>query len=113
MDFPNIQKPPYGGLTEEYEDNSLISEFEDGSQQSRKKFTRSRRTYKLSWDFLSNADYQTLKNFIVNQVSHSALAFNWTNPVTNEVIEVRCIEFPAWTVNNPGYWSGELKLQEV
>lgn len=113
MNFPTIDKPPYGGISEEYEDNSLISEFEDGSQQSRKKFTRSRRTFKLAWKILTDTEYRTLRNFIVNQACHAANVFNWTHPLTNEVVEVRCIEFPAWKAIAEGYWSGELTLKEV
>lgn len=113
MDFPNIAIPPYGGIEEEYEDNSLITEFEDGSQQSRKKMPRSRRIYTLTWKILSNADYAVLKNFIVNTAVHACNVFNWTNPLTEEVIEVRCTKFDKWRAAYHGFWTGSIELTEV
>lgn len=113
MDFPTIQQPTFP-LKIEYENTSIMSEFEDGSVQSRNKFTRSRRTFTISWDFLSQNDYTTLFGFIKNTCKFSALPFNWVNPQSNETIEVRATGgFDTWQLRETNYWSGELTLQEV
>lgn len=113
MNFPNITKPSYP-MKVEYQDTSIRSEFEDGSTQSRSKFTRSRRTFYLNWNFLSHAEYTTLFNFIRNTCKFSANAFNWVNPADNTTVEVRVIGgFDGWQLHETSYWSGELTLQEV
>ena len=42
VNFPASIDPPAWPFECEYENNSIISKFEDGSQQSRRKFTKSR-----------------------------------------------------------------------
>lgn len=112
MDFPNIQRPDYK-MKERSEDTSIISKFEDGSQQSRTKFTRSRRIWELEWKLLPNTDHQTLITFIRTQAKFSAVAFFWTNPVSNERVEVRITDVKDFTYDIPNYWSGGLTLTEV
>ena len=46
--FPEIANPDYP-FTLVPEDNSISSTFEDGTVQSRVKFTRSRDSYQLTW----------------------------------------------------------------
>lgn len=124
MDFPNIKKPSYS-MGVKPENTSIISQFEDGSQQSRQKFTKSRRKFALKWNKLPDADYETLFDFIINQCKFSALPFYWTNPkakgidpVTHEPIyetlEVRITDgFDSWDLTDVTYWQGSLELTEV
>ena len=122
ISFPNIQAPTFPYECE-YEDNSIISKFEDGTQQSRKKFTKSRRKWTLKWENLSRADYKTLMNFIVNTVSFSALSFQWVEwdskddvvggVVTPETVTVRVTKVGKWTNNALHYWGGTIELTEV
>jgi len=113
MDWPNIRKPGFP-LKVEYENTSLKSAFEDGSVQSRNKFTRSRRTFTLQWTYMSDADHTTLFNFITGTCHFSAASFNWTYPGTNTVIEVRAVDgFDTWQWNKGKYWTGSIVLQEV
>lgn len=113
MDFPNIRKPSYAmGFSPE--DNSIASKFEDGSVQSRQKFTRSRRTFKLKWEKLSNADYIALETFIRTQSHFKALPFYWTNPHTSEKILVRYMDgMDSWELVEVNLWSGKIELAEV
>jgi hypothetical protein len=118
IDFPSTIPAPSYPFECEYEDNSIISRFEDGSQQSRRKFTRSRRKWTLKWDMMTREEYQTLMNFIANTVFFSANSFNWINSDTldeanPETVEVRITKVGKWTNNALHYWSGDIELTEV
>ncbi len=111
LTFPiTIPNPEYP-FKVEHEDNSIATKFEDGTVQSRLKFTRSRQTWTLKWNGLPQNHYNTLKNFIVNVAKHQANRFNWTDPTDNTVYSVRCIKFDEEMVfiNN---WNIEIQLQE-
>lgn len=112
MNFPSSIPNPEYPFKVEHEDNSITSKFEDGTVQSRLKFTKSRRTWTLKWNGLKQAYYNTLENFIVNSAKHQAVVFNWTIPNTSTVVAVRCIKFDSEMVfiNN---WDVEIQLQEV
>lgn len=66
--FPEIRAPSYP-IGMEVEDNSLRSNFEDGSMQSRVKFTRSRAKYTLKWNSLPQDEYEILYEFITKKSS--------------------------------------------
>lgn len=123
ISFPNIAKPSYP-LGIEFENNSLMSKFEDGTVQSRPKFTRSRRTFTVKWDGLRNEEYLILENFIRNVVKYSAETFLWVNPATynsgdiyslieEETIEVRIANVGKAEMTVLDRWNVELTLQEV
>ena len=117
--FPTNIKDPAFPFECEYENNSIISKFEDGSQQSRRKFTRSRRKWTLKWNHIPREHYLILMNFIANTVSFSAKSFNWTNTDSlddqggAEVVEVRVTNVGKWTNDAMHYWSGTVELTEV
>ena len=115
--FPNISNPAYP-FTESFENNSLMSKFEDGTVLSRPKFTKSRRTWKLKWQGLPSNEYVLLRDFIRNTVKYSAKTFMWTNPASlsfpeRETVEVRITEVGEWNSNVLDKWDGEITLQEV
>lgn len=117
ISFPNISKPSYP-LSIGLENNSIMSKFEDGTVQSRPKFTRSRRTFKVKWNGLPNDEYLLLENFIRNEAKYSAETFLWKNPATynttnEEIVEVRIIEAPEAQMTVLNRWDVELTLQEV
>ena len=111
MNFPSSIPNPEYPFKVEHEDNSITSKFEDGSVQSRLKFTKSRKTWTLKWNGMKQTHYDTLENFIVNTAKHAANKFNWTNPTNNTTYEVRCIKFDSEMefINN---WNVEVQLQE-
>ena len=118
IDFPSTIPAPSYPFECEYEDNSIISKFEDGSQQSRRKFTRSRRKWKLKWNRLTRAEYLDLMSFITGTVYFSALSFNWVNSdskddTTPETVEVRVTNVGTWSNDVLHYWSGSIELTEV
>lgn len=112
ISFPNISQPSYP-LKETPEDNSIRSQFEDGSLQSRRKFTRSRMKYHISWSHLPLEEYIDLMYFIQNEVYGSALSFMWTHPQTGKQIEVRITNVETFQLNTVDYYSGGLELTEV
>lgn len=119
IQFPISIDPPAWPFDCEYEDNSIITKFEDGSQQSRRKFTRSRRKWTLKWKYLPREQYLTLMKFISETVSFSSRSFNWTNTDSvddqggAEVVEVRVTRVGKWTNEALHYWSGTIELTEV
>lgn len=110
--FPAIQPPSYG-LDVEIEDNTLRTTMEDGSVLTRRKFTRNRRTFTLSWNTLPTADYVKLMDFLTGTVHMGALPFTWTMPETKKTFTVRLKSMDKFSLKNPGRWSGSLTLEEV
>lgn len=119
INFPTNISAPAFPFECEYENNSIISKFEDGSQQSRRKFTRSRRKWTLKWNHIPREQYLTLMNFISQTVSFSARSFNWQNTDSlddqggPETVEVRITNVGKWTNDALHYWSGTIELTEV
>lgn len=111
MNFPTLPNPEYP-FEPEYEDNSISSKFEDGTVQSRLKFTKSRTTWTLKWESMKQSDFFVLENFVKNQAHFKAKTFNWINPVDNLTYVVRCMEFKA-RLKVVNYWEVELKIQEA
>lgn len=115
INFPNISPPSYP-FKEKIEDNSIRSKFEDGSMQSRKKFTRSRDTFTVTWNNLPGNEYRILKNFIKNTVNYSAESFVWTYPAFKGDVStrrVRITDVQESQCNNLDYWTVTLELTEV
>lgn len=117
--FPADIKQPAFPFECEYEDNSIVSKFEDGTQQSRKKFTRSRRKWTLQWNHIPREDYLKLMRFVSETVSFAALSFNWVNTDSvddtggSEIVEVRVTNMGKWTNDAYHYWSGSIEITEV
>ncbi|WP_455655881.1 hypothetical protein [Phascolarctobacterium sp.] len=110
--FPDIKPPSYPiGMT--VEDNSIRSNFEDGSMQSRVKFTRSRAKYTLKWNSLPQAEYDVLYKFITETVKYSAQSFMWTNPATKKTLEVRITNVSGAELKTLAFWTITLELTEV
>ena len=112
MDFPSTIPAPQYPMDYEPEDNSIRTKFEDGTVQSRLKFTRSRKTWKLTWKNLKQNYFSVLDNFVVNVAKHSANRFNWLNPTNNTTYLVICTKYNARIVT-VDQWDVELELQEV
>jgi hypothetical protein len=109
-DFPNIGKP--NSIEEEWEDQGMSSRMEDGLEISRARFTRSRGTWVLHWNYLSDSDYDALMCFYKDTVKGKAEKFYWVHPVSALTYEVRFAEKNKFT-RDPMYWSGSVTLREV
>ncbi len=110
--FPDIQKPSFP-LDVENEDNTIRSTMEDGTVVSRRKFTKIRKTFTLTWDALPNADYETLDDFLRNTAYMGAVPFSWTNPRNGTVYTVRLKSMDKFEAKAVSIWSGSITLEEV
>lgn len=121
--FPKISLPNYP-LTNSFEDNSAKSQFEDGSMQSRLKFTRSREKFKVVWNHLPDNEWRILKHFIIHKAKFSANSFMWLDPSTVDSdygrndphqrwIEVRLTAVDDVKLTGIDHWSVTLELTEV
>lgn len=116
--FPTIQPPSYP-LKNKIEDVSLQSTMENGITISRPKFTRARETFNLQWNALPANDFSLLRTFFKTVVYGGSQSFQWTypqivgDPYAGQAFAVRfaggTIEF---TTSTPGYYTGELVIQE-
>lgn len=112
-DFPTgIRNPDYP-LDEQLADPTLRSEFEDGSQQTRPKHTRIRRTFSVEWNSLPDAEKQMLEDFYCNVAKAGAVAFNWTEPVSGKRYAVRFGAAPKVKAKMLHYWTVSITLIEV
>ena len=111
LGFPQIAPPVYP-LNEDWEDVGISNGFEDGTEQSRARFTRSRGTWVLHWTALKDSDYQTLMNFWRKDVKGKSQLFNWTHPITGIIYTVRFVEKKPFELVAPGIWSGEITMRE-
>lgn len=111
--FPSDIVSPSWPFTVEYEDTSITSKFEDGSMQSRSKFTRSRRKWNLKWKNISQTDFDKLMDFVVNTAKFAAHSFMWLVPDTDTRVEVRITSVGKWSNDDTVYWNGSLELTEV
>ena len=109
--FPNIAPPHY--ITEDWEDVGIMSPMEDGSVISRARFTRSRGTWTIGWNCLSQADYAILMNFYRNQCKGVSEKFEWIHPITKQVYVVRMIGKEPFERLGVVGWTGEITLMEA
>ena len=112
LEFPSIA-PPVFPLDEDWEDVGISAGFEDGTEQSRAKFTRSRGIWVLRWTALKEADYQELMSFWVKEAKGKGETFQWNHPVSGVLYKVRFVEKKAFQQVAPGIWSGEITIREV
>lgn len=113
IQFPNTISNPSYPLRVSNENTSITSKFEDGSMQSRRKFTRSRKTFALTWNSMPQNEFSILENFIVNVVYFSSNAFKWRNPVDNKTYNVRCTKFEEQELSYINFWRVSLEFTEV
>ena len=110
-DYPtNIQLP--SRCEEVTEDPAIRSGFETGIVHTRPRFTRVRRTWKISWEYIKGADYRVLRTFY-DQIRGGALSFNWTHPIENKVFEVRFKGEIQSDTQHYDYCSVDATLEEV
>jgi len=110
VNWPNIRTP--SDVKERSKKAKISSPFEAGYSQERSKWTRGRMVFVLSWNYLPNADYQTLKQFLFDNVGAE---INWTNPINGQSYTVRFgqDEIEADYLQVPGAWIiSELTLEE-
>lgn len=108
--WPNVQLP--SGCEETTENPAIRSEMESGIVKTRARFTRIRRVWQVSWEYMRGVDYRLLRAFFV-QMRGGALDFNWTHPAENIVFKVRFNGEIKATNQSYDFWSVTLNLEEV
>lgn len=66
--------------------SQIKSTFENGKVQSRVKFTSLRYKWRVTWQFLPEAQYQSLVEYFDENQGET---FSWTHPITTTVYTVR------------------------
>lgn len=110
--IPNPARP----LKEGIKANVLVTAFDSGHEQRRKKGA-TRQTWELTYPALLQKAYDTLKTFWLARLTVEA--FTWTHPITKVVYTVR-FENDTWQGDNVLHdkklgpiWTLNLKLIEV
>lgn len=109
--WPDVTLPSYG-TTEDVEDTSIRSTFEDGTIQARRKYTKSRKTWVLKWDNMPYSEYVTLMDFLQNTVYFSAKPFEWTSPIDGKTYVVRFSEKEPFTSKAVNQMTGSITIRE-
>lgn len=111
--FPaGIRNPDYP-LDEQLADPTLRSEYEDGSQQTRPKFTRIRKIFTVEWNSLPDTEKELLVDFYCNTVKAGAEAFDWMDPVSGKQYAVRFGAAPKIKAKMLHYYTVSITLNEV
>lgn len=113
--FPStIRKPSYG-ITPEWDRPVLESPFEDGSVQSRVKYTKGRDAYTIPWEHITQAEFDTLEEFYKTTTAFGSVPFTFELPkaVGTKTITCRFVEKPTATLSSYDSWKVSIKVQEV
>lgn len=98
------------------EDPALKTQMEGGYVVSRPKHTRKpRRTFKTGFSSITQADYTTLMTFW-ETVRGGSLIFDWTDPATGTVYQVRFAAQPAFKYvgkGNTRLWDVQMTLEQA
>jgi phage-related protein len=117
MAFPTLTE---GGVTincnypiSEQRANSVIrSEFDGGYVQTRARFTRIRKIWKITYTQLSAANKLLIDNFVTT-VNCGADSFDWTNPQDSVTYSVRFLSPPISTYVSYNRWNVVFDLEQV
>lgn len=112
--FPSIPKPSYDGSNrDEYPewDDAVIASKAGGYEITRPRNTRLQMGHTWVWPLMSEADYTTLKSFILNTICYAG-TFVWTDPKTGATSNQRLIARPDAYQDNL-YWHVTLTMREV
>jgi phage-related protein len=109
--YPSTIQLP-SGCGEVTPDPAIRTEFESGIVQTRARFTRMRRQWRLSWAYMRGADYRALRVFF-EQMRGGTLNFNWTHPAENLVFNVRFKGEIQADEQSYDFWSVTVSLEQV
>ena len=111
LTFPTLPAPAFP-VKMELEDPSISSEFENGSEQTRARFTRQRKRWNLSWPAMTNANRDTLMAFYASARGGSA-PFYYTDPYNAETHIVRFDGQISEQWRDDKYWQISATLKEA
>ena len=100
-------------LEEEIEYKTLITEFESGVEQRRKKWGSPRRSWRLQYKNRTKAEMEDVKNFFISK-SGAYGSFTWENPNDSTEYTVRFVEDSfRFTLKAYQIYDFEVRLIEV
>lgn len=109
--FPDIDRCPGYGLTLDSEFNIDTAKFGDGYEQRRPAGLNSvRRVWSLSWEYLTEQQTNTVKDFLLSR--KGVYAFFWNTPNTDEVVRVVCKEPPSIEYSEYGRYNVKATFRE-
>lgn len=112
-DFPANPKPDYPLEETTPEPEVLITRHRDGTEQRRYKGAGRRRTFRLRYTGLTNAERQTLQAHFLAQ-NGAAVSCNWVHPErTSETYKVRYTGPWSFTLAAYDMYDAAVELQEV
>lgn len=110
--FPTSIIGPSTITPQKPEENTISTSFEDGFIQTRKRYTRIRKAWKLSWQYIRAVDYNTLYDHYTQVCM--ADSFSWTNTLTNVTYTVRYTDFTDLSTDTGAWYDNfSLTLEEV
>jgi hypothetical protein len=111
--WPSIAAPTFGSTEEDYRPQ-IRTEFDGNYVQSRVRATRSVKRWVWRWNYMTEADYQTLITFFQTNQGGS---FNFTHPVTSVAYACRfsgnSLSSTFVTRGETYYRSVEVGIEEV
>jgi hypothetical protein len=115
--FPELSRAPVMDDTEELEDPTIRTEFENGLVESRLRFKPQRSTFAFGFRLLTPQDRDILKTFYNSTAEAGANMFLWVHPETGDEHTVRftrAVRFAAmgWAGGGKRY-SASCEVREV
>lgn len=115
--FPSLSINPVYPISESREDSTIKSDQEAGYQITRQRYSRVRKKWNLTYQYLVDADYTALTTFIDVTVKGGADMFTWTHPITSVSYNVRFENPPVIKAvsrfNGTTIYSADISLTEV
>ena len=100
-------------------DPTIRSQFENGYQLTRNRFTVVPKKWKLTFEYLTDTDKSTLETFEEDTAGFGGTSFDWENTEDGETYDVRFAEPVKWKFNPLDNriplrrWRAELTLVEA
>ena len=105
-------KPDYA-IEETVQFKTMVSEFENGTEQRRRKWANPLRRWSLKFRNRNTSDLNAIKNFFTSKFG-AANQFTWTNPNDSVEYVVRFVEDSfKFTLKAYGVYDVEFDLMEV
>lgn len=114
--FPTLSLNPEYPLKEDREDAVIRTPMEGGYQVTRRRFTRTRRKFTLTYKNLVAADVVLLRTFYDTTTAGGSVSFDWTNPADSVTYVCRFsapLSFSLDLYGDEYRYSTEIILEEV
>jgi hypothetical protein len=111
--FPTLTRVPVYPLGETGEDSVIRSSSEAGYETTRPRFTKNRKTFKLSYEGLVSSDKIALNTFYDTTCGSGSAIFTWIHPETSTSYNVRFTKPLEFSLVALGFYSVDIELKVV